>query len=326
MPDTLHYPAGLISSSILGASVAFPVAAALALGASFLLVSRIDRLAARKQLSETMLGLIVALAADAPEITSAITASSHGQTGIGAGVVLGSNVFNLAALLGLGAIVAGRINLHRRVVVLDGVVAMWVAAVAVVVVSTGLGAAVGLVLVLAVVSPYLLLSAWRPAGEEHELAEALHHPGRSRFDLLVGIASLAVVVAASTVMERSAETLGRRFDLSSLVVGGIILAAVTSLPNAVGAVYLASRGRGAAVLSEAVNSNMLNVLAGLLLPGVFIGLGRPTGSGELVGAWYGGLTVLSLILAFAGRGLSRRQGLAIVAGYIAFLVAATTTT
>ena len=54
-----------------------------------------------------------AVAADAPEITASITALAHHQATIGAGVVLGSNVFNLAALLGLGAVVAGRINLHR---------------------------------------------------------------------------------------------------------------------------------------------------------------------------------------------------------------------
>ena len=83
-------------------------------GASALLVSRLERLAGRWQLTEATLGLVVALAADSPEITSAITASAHGQANIGAGVVLGSNVFNLAALLGLGAIVARRVQLHRR--------------------------------------------------------------------------------------------------------------------------------------------------------------------------------------------------------------------
>ena len=41
-----------------------------ALGASFLLVSRLERLAARMRLSEAALGLVVALAADSPEITS----------------------------------------------------------------------------------------------------------------------------------------------------------------------------------------------------------------------------------------------------------------
>ena len=45
-----------------------------------------------------------------------------------------------------------------------------------------------------------------------------------------------------------------------IVIGGLVLAAVTSLPNAVAAVYLARRGSGTAVLSTALNSNALNVL------------------------------------------------------------------
>lgn len=331
-------------SSTASSFVAFPVAAACSFAASFILVSRLERVAGRVGLSEAMLGLVVALAADSPEITSAVTASVHGQTAIGAGVVLGSNVFNLAALLGLGAIVAHRISLHRKVVLLDGSTATWVALVTVVVVAAGLGAGVGLGLVLVVVAPYIVVSASSPATlarlglparavawlstavgeEESELAEAVHPIVDGRWDIATASVSLVVVVIASTIMERSAETLGNRFQIPSLVVGGVVLAAVTSLPNAVGAVYLASRGRGAAVLSEAMNSNMLNVLVGLFLPGIFIGLGAPTGQSTLVAAWYACLSVLSLLMAFAGRGLDRRTGSVIVAGYVAFVIVAVT--
>jgi hypothetical protein len=54
---------------------------------------------------------------------------------------------------------------------------------------------------------------------------------------------------------------------------------VTSLPNAVSALYLAVRGRGAATLSIALNSNALSVTVGLLLPGILVGLARPQGKG-----------------------------------------------
>jgi cation:H+ antiporter len=123
-------------------------------------------------------------------------------------------------------------------------------------------------------------------------------------------------------MERSAVTLGTHFGLSSLVVGGVILAAVTSLPNAVGAVFLAGRGRGAAVLSEAMNSNMINVVVGLLLPGLFLGLAAGDSTATLVASWYGCLTVVSLALAFRRGGLSRGDGAVIVAGYLAFVAVA----
>ena len=45
-----------------------------------------------------------------------------------------------------------------------------------------------------------------------------------------------------------------------------MVAVVTSLPNASSAVYLARRGRSAAVLSTALNSDAINVMAGLLIP------------------------------------------------------------
>ncbi len=100
--------------------VAFVLGAAVSLGSSWVLVSRIERMGNRLGVTEAMLGLIAALAADAPEITSAVSALIGHQQEIGSGVVVGSNVFNLAALLGLGAVAAGWVALHRRVRAADG--------------------------------------------------------------------------------------------------------------------------------------------------------------------------------------------------------------
>src|SRR6476646_4470962 len=108
-------------------TLAFGLGAAVSLATSYLLVTRLERIGERLGLSEALLGLLAALAADAPEITSAVTALAQHQQKVGAGVIIGSNVFNLAALLGLGALVAGRIALHRNVVLLGGAVGLWVA-------------------------------------------------------------------------------------------------------------------------------------------------------------------------------------------------------
>jgi cation:H+ antiporter len=108
------------------AVAAFLGGAVVSLATSWLLVSRLERVGERLGLSEALLGLVPALAADAPEVTAAVTAVASHQQRVGAGVVIGSNVFNLAALLGLGAVVAGRVSLHRKVVVLGGTVAIGV--------------------------------------------------------------------------------------------------------------------------------------------------------------------------------------------------------
>ncbi len=107
------------------------------------------------------------------------------------------------------------------------------------------------------------------------------------------------------------------------MVGGVLLAAVTSLPNAVAAVYLARRGRGAAMLSTALNSNVLNVAFGLLLPSVVVGEARLSDVGRLVACWYGGLTALVLVFAFRDRGVRRSVGALVMAAYVLFVFALT---
>ena len=328
-----------VDESIANSSVLFPCAAVLALAASFVLVTRLERVAGRWHLSEATLGLIVALAADSPEISSAVTASIRRQATIGAGVVVGSNVFNLAALLGLGAIVARRISLHRKVVILEGVTGSWVAIVTVLASTSILPSGVALGLVLVAVLPYVAISGVTPsrlrkmglpdrvvrwigravAEEEEELSSAIRATTAKPIDFVVAGICLAVVVVASIVMEHAAQNIGQRFGLSALVIGGVVLAAVTSLPNAVGAIVLASRGLGSAVLSEAMNSNMLNIVLGLFLPGMFIGLARPTSGSTFVVAFYAGLTLICLSIALVRRGLSRLDGFVIVGGYAVFV-------
>src|SRR5436189_3390880 len=141
----------------------FAAGAAISLAASWLLVSRLERLGERAGFSEAWLGLVAALAADAPEITSAVVALARGHASVGAGVVIGSNVFNLAALLGLAAVVAGSIGFHRRVVVLSGVPAVWLAAVCLLTVAAVVAPVAGLGLAAVVLVPYVAVLGMRRA-------------------------------------------------------------------------------------------------------------------------------------------------------------------
>ncbi|MGH9099551.1 MAG: hypothetical protein ACRDV8_04885, partial [Acidimicrobiales bacterium] len=213
------------------AAVLFFGGAAVSLASSWVVVSRIERMGTRFGASEALLGLVSALAADAPEITSSVSALAQHRGAVGAGVVIGSNVFNLAALLGLGSVVAGTIALHRRAVLLEGSVAVWVAIACALSIAGVVTAPVGLVIVLVALVPYVALVAlgrsrrWRRpdpsplrrwlslalSEEELELGATVR-PRRGRpLDALVGAAALAVVVAASVEMEHGAVHLGAHF-------------------------------------------------------------------------------------------------------------------
>ena len=317
----------------------FAAGAATSLLASWRLVAALERVGARLGLSEALLGMLAALAADGPEITAAVTALVRGEDRIGAGVILGSNVFNIAALIGLAGIVAGHIALHRRVIELAGAVALWIAGIALLLVLGVLAAARRAAARAGRVPPVpgparsapqqhrgaaasTSWTRWLIAAiseEEQELEAAIHPRRGGAGDVLVVLVGTAVVIGASVAMERSASTLGVHHGVPAIIVGGVVLAAVTSLPNAVAGVYLARRGRGPAVLSTSLNSNAINIIAGMLIPAIFVGIASPSAQTTFVAGSALAITCLALIFAYGRRGLARAEGYAIVGAYLLFV-------
>jgi cation:H+ antiporter len=126
----------------------------------YVLTGQVERLGARLHFTPGLLGLVVALGADSPEVASAISALVHGRGDVGAGVVLGSNIFNVAALLGIGALVAKNgIQVGRAGLSLIGGAALLFTLVALLLVFGWLPAVVALLLFGLVLVPYVWLTS-----------------------------------------------------------------------------------------------------------------------------------------------------------------------
>src|SRR3954466_10155320 len=144
------------------ASPLFVASIVLMLLASAVFARRLDHIGLRLGLPEALLGLLTALAADAPEVSSAIAALLQGKHDVAVGVVVGSNAFNLAAMLGVSAVVAGHVRARHETLELEAFVGLWLLAVMLAVAAGGLGATAGGVLVAVVAVPYVVLLAAGP--------------------------------------------------------------------------------------------------------------------------------------------------------------------
>jgi cation:H+ antiporter len=310
---------------------------ALTVMSSIVLARELDRLGERLGFSEALLGIVTAIGADAPEIASAVAAIVAGHEDTGVGVVVGSNVFNLAGLLGLSAIIAGPVRIHRHGLVLNGGVAALVALVGALVAVGSLPGLAGLLVALLVLIPYLVLSGLHtrartrlPAVLREAVVEEQRDARRDEFarpatavDALAIVPALAAVVGGAAGMVAAAQSLGDRWNVSDVVLGALVLAALTSIPNLLAAVRLALHGRGAACVSESLNSNNANILVGLCVPALILGLGSASGVETFAAWWMLGMTLVAVALAFGG-GLTRREGVAIVALYAVFAVVVAT--
>jgi cation:H+ antiporter len=298
----------------------FAASAALTFGAAGFFADRLDHVGPRLGLPEAVVGLLTAFAADTPEISSAVVALVKGDKDVSLGVVLGSNVFNLAGMIGVSALLAGTVVLGRRALMLEGAVSLLSLLLTACLLLGILPAAAAIVLLAAVLVPYLVLTLRNPhAGT----ADADRHRHLEHGTILKPVAlivpAIVLIVVGSEGMVRSALSLADRWHVSQTITGFLVLAVLTSLPNAFTAVRLGIGGRGDALVSEALASNTINLGGGVLVPALVVGLARRTGSVDFDLAWLGGMTCVTLLLLAAGRGLGRAGGALLIVLYGVFI-------
>jgi cation:H+ antiporter len=345
------------------------MAGSLALFAASLLVTllaartfatHLDELGVRLGLPEAFVGLLTALAADGPEIASSLTALVKGDRSVSLGVVVGSNLFNLAAMVGASALLVGYVRVRREALLLEGTVAALASAIVAALVLGGIPVAVAMVLLAAVLLPYLALlvrgaelaervplpatvagslmralsertgvgevvpPAALPAGGDVPPAAARgvdRGPAGLHWRTPVFIAgSVLLVLGGSVGMVETALSLATRWQVPSSAVGFLILAPLTSIPNAATAMRLGIAGRGSALVSDTFNSNTINLVAGVAVPALFISVGNGSASVVFDLLWLTVMTGLVLWLLAQPSGIGRRGGAVLVLLYGTFVV------
>jgi cation:H+ antiporter len=326
------------------AIVIFLCSLALSIISSLVLAQDLDRLGTRFHLAEGLLGLITALGADAPEISSAITAITSGQHDVGLGVVLGSNLFNLAALLGLSAVVAGQVRIGIEGLLLNGTVALLATLIIAALIFGWLQLLTAGILLGALFIPYVILSSLHQvqvmrlslpdiikkficiavSDVSKDVRKDRQAPKASSSDMLAIIPALVSIVLASVGMVNTATALASRWHISHLILGTFVLAMLTGIPNVLAAIHLALRRRGSAVVSESLNSNTLNLISGIFLPVLLLGMGNISASTSFSLWWLLGMTLCVIALAAFQGGLRRWNGMVIIALYLLFACIAIT--
>lgn len=235
------------------------------------LVRGAARLARSFGISVLVIGLtVVAFGTSMPEMVVSVLASLRGQSDVAAGNVVGSNIFNLAAIIGISAVihpmgVQARLiprdmSLMVAAAVLTGVLAL----------DLALDRMDGLIF-LAAFSGYILLvlRAARYAApkveaeyREFERGQDLDQPEFPRWkDSVLIVGGLVTLTIGAHLLVDAAIDLARAVGVSDLVIGLTIVAAGTSLPELATSVVAAFRKEPDIAVGNIVGSNIFNCLA-----------------------------------------------------------------
>ena len=118
---------------------------------------------------------------------------------------------------------------------------------------------------------------------------------------------------------RAATDLAQAWSVPEALVGVVVLAILTSLPNAWTGVRFGLQGRGSALMSETLNSNSINIVFGLAVPAALGALAAFSGLAIFDLAWLIAMTAAALVLFGKRGGGGRAAGTLLIALYLVFL-------
>jgi cation:H+ antiporter len=269
------------------------------------------RLARRVGLPELVIGLtVVAVGTSLPELAVTARAALAGAGDIAVGNVVGSNVYNLALILGILALVSP-VAVSGPLIRRDGPALLGATVFAAVVLRDLQVTRLEGALLVAALIAYLLVLARSGSEDGTGIEEATGTgSGESRFRAIDAgrlVGGLAFVLAGGHLLVFAATDLARAAGIAEWAIGATVVAAGTSTPELVVSVVAISGGRVGVSVGNVLGSSVFNALGVLGVAGLLGPL--PVAPAALPDV--GWLTVLTLVVVaalYSGRRLSRPEG------------------
>ncbi|MEX2494655.1 MAG: calcium/sodium antiporter [Woeseia sp.] len=269
---------------------------------------------------------VVAVATSAPEILISIVAASRGNAELAVGNAIGSNIVNIGLVLGTVALVRpirlASQTLQREMPALLAVTLLGVS----LFLDSRLSRVDGLILLggLGIVIIWLVRLGMQSAADDTISAEYDAEIPRNvsmRAAVIWFLVGLATLLLGADLMVDGAIEIARALGVAEIVIGIVLVAFATSLPELAVTLAGALKGEHGLVIGNIVGSNLFNILAVI---GVAAFIDPATMPPSVLSLHLFVMSAFTLVLfaityEYRGAGIIRRvEGAALLAAWIAY--------
>lgn len=217
--------------------------------------------------------VIVGFGTSAPEIVVSVMAAIDGNPGLALGNAYGSNIANIALILGVTVLIKP-IMVHSAVVRKELPLLLLVTGICIFQIFDGVLSRNDAIIMLLMLVLYMGWTIWQGMRNQsdvlshefdHQLQEKEVPLKTSIFQLIFG---LIILVISSRLLVWGAVEIAQAFGVSELIIGLTVVAVGTSLPELASSIAAARKGELDIAIGNVIGSNMFNTLAVVGLAGV----------------------------------------------------------
>lgn len=270
--------------------------------------------------------VVVGFGTSAPEMVVSALAASQGNPGIALGNAYGSNITNIALILGVTALISP-IAVHSQVLRKELPILMAVTVLAGWQIWDGELTRLDALVLLAVFAGLMgwtIRQSMKQQGDAlaTEVAQELSaEPMPLKRALLWLFVGLVLLIISSRILVWGAVAVAQSLGVSDLIIGLTIVAVGTSLPEFASSIIAARKGEHDIALGNIIGSNLFNTLAVVGIAGMI----SPLSVGPDV--FYrdvmvmAGLTLVLFVFGYGLRGpgrINRAEGGVLLVAYLAY--------
>ena len=253
---------------------------------------------------------IVAFGTSAPEAAVSITSAFAGTNALSLGNVVGSNIFNILAVVGISALL-GTLTVDKILIKRD------IGLLVIAVLFGQLSRLCGIIFLIIIIAyVYRLVQEARKDKEamSEEIEVKLSMP-KSFIYIILGIAG---IIIGSDLVVDGASFIASAFGLSDALIGLTIVAIGTSLPELVTSVTALKKGDNGIVIGNVLGSSIFNIL---FILGVSSAIMPLPIAPEMVTdiALMTVITIIGAIFAYSQNEVDKKEGAILVALFILYM-------
>jgi len=282
-----------------------------------------SNLAIKIGITPLVVGLtVVAFGTSTPELVVSLKAALLGNSSISLGNVVGSNIANIALILGVASLIRP-LDVHAKVIMREIPIMIGISVLLLLLLIDGeLGFIDGLIFIVGLIV-YLVVNVLIARKEKNpeidtEFSEGLKSKLGIPVSIILMIAGLGLLILGADLFVQSAVAIAKIFNVSDAIIGLTIVAIGTSLPELITSIVAAYKNEADIAIGNVVGSNVFNILGILGITALII----PISS---VGISYVDLVVMlfAAIILFplsrTGFSISRWEGAFLLAGYAGYI-------
>ncbi len=226
-------------------------------------------------MSQLLIGIvIVGFGTSAPEMIVSSLSALNGNPGIALGNAYGSNITNIALILGTTALITP-LAVNSQILRLELPILILITALSAALIYDAEISRSDAVILLITFAAYMIWTVWHDLKNKSDsLAADVQQEFATQAKMSVKVAvlwifiGLLLLIGSSQLLVWGAVEVARYFGVSDLIIGLTIIAVGTSLPEFASSVVAARKGEADLAVGNIVGSNLFNALAVVGIAGV----------------------------------------------------------